>query len=622
MLILDFETKKIIEHEPPPLPVGVALKEDDQPSYYMAWGHPEGNNCTKEQADARMKDLLAKHAEVLCHNVKFDGGVAKHHSNIWFWNNRSVLQVHDTMFQLFLLDIHENISLKPAAERRLGMPPDEQEDVRDWLFANYKPPGGKLSLSKKSEFYWAGYISEAPASLVGPYARGDVDRTYKLFQQMRLEVELKSMDQAYQLEQRMLPHLLKAQLRGMPWDKERGAQLLEQAEKAERKVTGLIWDLTDSFIDPGSEDFTKLLIRGGHVTGLQRSKKTGKLSKSKASMAGAQFVNPQLREAIKYFNSITHAISHSYRPWVLHGQSGWLHTDFNQVRSMDDGARTGRLSCAWFLNVATKYKFNYDLLPGLPKLRTPKDLLLPIPGKYDDPLWICRDWKQQEFRILAHFEDGDLMQSYIDDPLMDYHDNVVKLVLKLLSMELPRDDAKIVNLAILYGMGLEKLAAKLGISEAEAKVLRNAIRRVSPGVQTLISHIADMIEDRGFVKTYMGARIYKEPPKMVYDERSPEGRLWDFGYKVPNHLIQRSAAEQMKEAVCIWHEDGYADKWPWILSVHDENNITAPAEELDEAQGTLGEVMKRGKFDVPMLSDLAVGRTWGTLEDVKDGAIP
>ena len=616
MLTLDFETKKIIEHEPPPLPVGVAIKEDDQPSYYMAWGHPEGNNCTKEQAAQRIKDCIWRHSEVLFHNAKFDCGVLEYHMAIDIWKFFDVKNVHDTMFQLFLLDIHENISLKPSAERRLGMPPDEQEDVRDWLMANYKPPIGKLSTSKKSPNYWAGYISEAPASLVGPYARGDVDRTYKLFQQMRLEIELKSMERAYQLEQRMLPHLLSAQLRGIPWDKERGAQLLEQAEAAERKVTGMIWDLTDSFIDPGSEDFTKLLIAGRHVTGLQRSKKTGKLSRSKASMAGAQFVDPKLREAIKYYNSITHAISHSYRPWVEHGQSGWLHTDFNQVRSMEDGARTGRLSCAWFLNVATKYKFNYDLLPGLPKLRTPKDLLLPLPVG-NDPLWICRDWKQQEFRILAHFEDGDLMQSYIDNPLMDYHENVVTLVAKLLGMELPRDDAKVVNLALLYGMGLEKLAAKLGIDESEAKDLRNAIRRVSPGVQTLIASIKDRIDEVGFVKTYMGARIYKEPPKMVFDERSPEGRMWDFGYKVPNHLIQRSAAEQMKEAICLWHEGGYAEAWPWILSVHDENNITAPADQLDEAQGALNEVMKEGEFDVPMLSDLAVGRTWGTLEDVK-----
>ena len=133
LLTLDFETFAI-QNRPdyPPEPVGVSLKRGDAPSHYLSWGHPDGNNCTREEAVAEMQALWADESiEVLCHHAKFDMAVAyeKLGLPVLPWN-----RVHDTMLLLFLADPHsKSLALKDAAARYLDMPPDEQEALHGRL---------------------------------------------------------------------------------------------------------------------------------------------------------------------------------------------------------------------------------------------------------------------------------------------------------------------------------------------------------------------------------------------------------------------------------------------------------------------------------------------------------
>ena len=292
-------------------------------------------------------------------------------------------------------------------------------------------------------------------------------------------------------------------------------------------------------------------------------------------------------------------------------------SQFNQVRGDDSGlfgeeegggkglggARTGRLSVAWFLNIAKKRKFDYSLLPGgTPIFESPKIALLPEEGE----LWIDRDWKQQEFRIMAHFEYGPLFQRYQANPELEIHQETTDTI-NGEGYDYSRDSIKTINLALLYKLGVDKMAFRMGISRDEALKLRKLVQRANPGIALLEEQITAAIHARGYVNTYYGARILKEPSRLI------QGRLVNFIYKVPNHLIQRSAAEQMKEAVVKWHADGYADRWPWLLSVHDSNNISASSQEAAEASRCLDEVMQAGTYEVKMLSDEKRGPSWGTI---------
>src|SRR5690606_23750968 len=99
--------------------------------------------------------------------------------------------IHDTHFLLFLADPHaKSFSLKPAAEKYLGMPPEEQEAVRDWVVDH--------GIVKKNDTKWGAFISKAPGKLVGRYADGDVIRTRKLFDLLYHEVVVeRGMGEAY-----------------------------------------------------------------------------------------------------------------------------------------------------------------------------------------------------------------------------------------------------------------------------------------------------------------------------------------------------------------------------------------------------------------------------------------
>ena len=170
-IVVDFETAAI-EPRPefPPEPVGVAIKWPGKKAKYLGWGHPDKNNTCKEGAVRALEEVWRSDSPVLFHNAKFDLSVATEKLGM---SELPWERVHDTMFMLFLDDPYsKSLALKPSAERYLGLPPTEQEEVRDWLYDNVLP---------RSIKEWGAHICKAPGDLVGRYAVGDVDRTGQLF---------------------------------------------------------------------------------------------------------------------------------------------------------------------------------------------------------------------------------------------------------------------------------------------------------------------------------------------------------------------------------------------------------------------------------------------------------
>ena len=139
MLTIDFETKAIDGNviTNPPRPVGVAIKLDNEPGYYLSWGHPSGNTTVFESAKAHLLPLLdaaCKKNGWLAHNAPFELSVLRK----WFgWTCPDSFMVHDTQFLIFLCDPYAaSMSLKPSADRILGMAPAEQDAVKNWVIEN------------------------------------------------------------------------------------------------------------------------------------------------------------------------------------------------------------------------------------------------------------------------------------------------------------------------------------------------------------------------------------------------------------------------------------------------------------------------------------------------------
>jgi len=640
---IDFETEAIDDRPRyPPEPVGVAIWIQGEEPRYLAWGHPTDNNISKAEAVAILARIWAEY-DLLFFNGKFDYevGVVRLGMPEKHWS-----AIHDAMFSVFMSDPHaRDLGLKPSAERILGMPPEERDAVRDWLVAH----GVCTSTDKK----WGRFICKAPGSLVGPYAIGDVVRTWMLHEKLHGafdEFELV----AYDRERRLMPILLRNEQEGMRIDSGRldtdiviyeaalvaveewvraklqapSLELSKQAQLAEAlERAGLVDDWT---LTPKHEK-TRIELTISIPEYLKMTGGKGR-STSKKNLTIDKILDRQVSEALGYHNRLGTALKMSMRPWKVMSDEngGHIFTSWNQVRQADDqgqgGTRTGRMSCPYFMNITKDWNKNGDYVhpawsqfPQLPMVRS---YILPDEGG----LFLHRDYSQQEFRILAHYEDDKLLANYREDPRFDLHNFMSQEITRITGHVLQRGQVKILNFGILYGMGTEKLARSTGTWDPSrclpgckhenqwngschagdtAKEIRNAQRHALPGLRNL----EDTLSRRGrigeSIRTWGGRYYNCEPPAFI------NGKRRTFEYKLLNYLIQGSAADCTKEAVIRYDQARRHGRF--LVTVHDEINISAATEHKAEEMQVLKEVMESIEFDVPMLSEGKSGPSWGEL---------
>jgi len=168
---LDFETHPIEQgSDKSPVPVGVAIKFNDQPADYLAWGHPAKNNCDLEVAVETLELIVNSTDDIIVmHNAKFDSRILEE----YFGLHVPSFRLNDTMIMAYLNDPRdESLKLKDLVLKYCGIPPDEQTDLKNWILRN---------VPVATEKTWGAYICKAPGDLVGKYACADVDMTYALY---------------------------------------------------------------------------------------------------------------------------------------------------------------------------------------------------------------------------------------------------------------------------------------------------------------------------------------------------------------------------------------------------------------------------------------------------------
>lgn len=582
---LDIESKKIVKGAPlRPVPVGVALgipqADGSVQRLYLAWGHPEGNNCTKEQA----REVLLKYWDeiFITHNgIIFDIPVLAFHLDL---PERDPLLTHDTLFGAYLHNPHaRSLSLKDLANDWLGIAPDEQQDLYDWIVANV--PGAKRSEA-------GAYISETPVSMCGPYAIGDIYRTRELFEFLRPTIE--DMLEPYNRERRLAPILGDMQNRGIRVDEQR---LEDDCRKANIK-RALLDQLIREHLKVGPDFEVKDASLAARLKELGYAgfimTPTGKPSMGKASLEAVLENDPKLKSLLASRSMYDTLIGTFMEPWLRYCKSngGRIHPSYNQVRNPDGfGTRTGRLSSSDpnGQNVPKNKGLDYWGDP-FPDMRT---YLLPEIGQ----VWFCGDFKSQEPRLTAHFEEGALMQAYIDDPFLDCYQWVKDLV----GGDVTRHEAKQIFLGLVYAMGIEKLADKLSCSSARAKQLRDIIKSMLPDVVELDYECKKRFKCGMPIRTLGGRVYYCEPPSA--------GRTWD--YKALNTLIQGSAADQGKEAMIYLDPLIRATGGRILVPVHDEINSSVFEKDVDYITKIYQEAANHLPCDVPMIFDIGHGAHWG-----------
>jgi len=579
---LDFETEAIVGNPliDPPRPVGLAIR----------W--PDGSTEYETDLDMmKQKWLIAcgENGDVLFHNASFDLSVARKWLDMpWpHWRN-----VHDTMYLLYLHDPYaKSFGLKESAERILDLPPEEQDLAREWVLANVK---------EAKESNWGAFLSLVPVEILAPYAIGDVERTYALFEKLYPSAQR----EPYDRERELMPVLAAATIRGVrlavPQLEEAFEVYTAAFEQADQRIRTAL-QAPGLNVSSGVE-LAQALDRAGLVDRWVKTP-TGKRS---TAVKNLQIEDPAVAELVAYRSGLKTLLGTFINGWITLQSNGRLHPNWNSTRGdRDGGTRTGRLSSSRpnFQNIPNP--LDTPAPDGLPELPHMRDFILPEEGH----VWVKRDFSAQEIRLAAHFEDGALAQAFRDNPDLDPHDAVRQIVFRLTGVDYPRKYIKETGFGILYGMGRPALSSRLGITQAEADDLMKAYLAALPGVKGLQKGTKARGRANEPIRTWGGRLIHKEPPAVI------NGRVRSFEYKLLNYLIQGSAADQTKQCIIEW-DKGLEYGEVFMATVHDEINISVPEEYAAEGMEWLRHCMDDiCCFDVPMRSEGFMGPSWGEVGD-------
>jgi DNA polymerase I-like protein with 3'-5' exonuclease and polymerase domains len=643
---IDFETDPI-EPRPryPPRPVGVSIKYPGKPARYHGFGHVDcahcgalaRNNCTEGEAKAALRAAY-RWPELLFQNGKFDLDVAE---TYWDLKAPSWERIQDTLFAIFLDDPNQQtFSLKPAAERLLKMKPEEKDEVCDWLLEHQPVKGVRISKAPRSDNYFMKFLRYAPAPLVGRYADGDVIRTELIFDLLMPRIEERGMRAAYDRERRLMPILLEMERRGVPVNLRRLRKDVQEygrvLERANVWLRARVRASDDVNLDSGEQLFE--CMRKAKLVDVKRAPltATGKYQTNKAALAVA-VKDPKLSAMLRYRTQLKTTLGTFMGPWMTTASAAestasaaqrklghsLVFTSWNQVRGDarggQVGARTGRLSASLLMNTPKTFTpiFKHEArdaaerkkLPpcpirGLPPLPKVRSYIVPFPGE----MILDRDFNQQEPRILAHFDGGEFMQMYLDDPWMDFHTGVQRELAKA-GLHYERKYVKAVSLGTMYGQGAGLLAERLGIPVEEAKKLKAAIMRILVGLKEMYRDCRVRAIEGRPITTWGGRQYFCEPPRIV------DGRFRTFDYKLPNALIQGSAADATKEAIIRYHASK-PTRHKLLLTVHDQLTASAPKAEVAKGMESMREAMEGLEFDVKLLSTGSTSEAnWASLED-------
>lgn len=635
MIFFDFETEAI-QPRPyyPPRPVGFSVlrSNESQPVYY-AFNHPTGNNVTEAEALQVLKDLRAEDGEFCFHNAKFD-------LDVWEAWSRTPLpnKIHDTLIMAFLYNPYSTaLGLKETADEVLHIKNTEQRDLRDLVIED-------IPEARRAPSTWGAYIGRMPGDKVASYANGDVSRTRDLFEFFKKSIDEQGMQVAYQREIDLIPVLRESEKNGIRVDFQYLLSLKSQAESMIQKFDEYIRQRLNApalNIDSDAE-FAEALGNAGLVTNWIY---TAKGRRSVAKDALKKSINDKKFHALLMIrNKFMTSLNTFILPWIETAakSGGFIYTSWNQVRgSTNDssmkGARTGRLSSTPNLQNVVKPLSDTDWKEELAAL--PEDfpafeqlnLRRAIIGFHDNDVIVHKDYHSQEIRVLAHFERGVLFQAFQENPRLDMHELARVKLSKALNRELKRKPVKNLGFGLLYGMGVKKLAASLGVPEDEARTLKDVYLGAFPGIKRISASLNARI-DAGMKYSTFGGRKYGAEPPMIWDGKklvpiekginidamaiALKGEIRTGAHKRLNVLIQGSSADITKQALVNYHR--MKKYGTFILTVHDEINISVPEEHALEEMAILNEAMKV-PLSVELISDGKIGKSWGDLKGVEDG---
>ena len=563
--------------------VGIAVATFND-KWYFPIAHGEGPNMNRAKTLEWFKDICECPATKIFHNAMYDV----------CWIRSLGIKINglivDTMIACSVLD-----------ENRFAY----TLNALSWLYLNEGKNEKALNEAAKSRgLDPKAEMWKLPASEVGAYAEKDAELTFKLWQHVKKLLIEDDCQDIFNLETDLFPCLVDMRFLGVRVDVTRANQLKKELTTQEERLihqvkieTGVetqIWAARSI-----QKVFEHLKLP------FETTEKTGAPSFTKNFLSSHSH---PLVQCIAKAREINKAHTTFIDTIIKHEHNGRIHADINQIRSDTGGTVTGRFSYS-NPNLQQIPARNKDLGPLI------RSLFIPEPGCE----WGCFDYIQQEPRLVVHYASLDQDASVFnvkdayEDGNADFHTIVAEMA------EIPRDQAKTINLGLFYGMGKAKLQAELGVSKDKAEELFSIYHERVPFVKSLTRSVSNRAQQRGQIRTLLGrlCRFHLWEPNtfgmhkaLPFDQAVQEhgpGIKRAYTYKALNKLIQGSAADMTKKSMLELYKEGIVAH----IQIHDELDISVKD---DKHAKKIVEIMESAvDLEIPNKVDYEKGKNWGDI---------
>ena len=572
--------------------IGIAVAAGEYKGYFPI-RHENGHNL-----DPRItmkwikKQMSVPEMNVIMHNATYDAG----------WLRAEGVEIKgriiDTMVTGALVDENRwSFGLDAMARDYAGIRKNEKL---------LKAAALERGLNPKSEMY------KLPSKFVGGYAEMDAVATLALWQALKVLIDKDELWDVWNLEIDLIPCMLDMRTKGVRVDLEKAELNKKMLREQSTYLRGVLEKEAGMDVDIWASASIQKMFDKLKLEYPRTDKGAPSFTKSFLNDHPAKIaqVLVKLREFDKADSTFIDSI-------LRHETNGRIHTELHSTRRDQGGTVTGRFSSS---------NPNLQQIPARdPDIkRLIRGLFIPEEGCK----WGSFDYSSQEPRLLVHF--ASMIPSAIRHPVVDeiveeFNNGDVDLHQMVADLaNITRKQAKTVNLGIMYGMGVAKLADQLGISKVDAKDLIERHHSQVPFVKGLADLASKQGDKNGQIRTLMGrkSRFHLWEPvtfgagkPLPYDDAVKEyggaggrGIRRAFTYKALNKLIQGSAADQTKKAMLDCYNEGFTP----MLTVHDELCFNI---ESEEQTARIKEIMETGiKLSIPSKIDVDIKDDWGEIE--------
>lgn len=568
--------------------VGIAVAAGSFKGYYPV-NHQGGGNLPRSKVFKWIQEVLKTDAAKIMHNAQYDLGWIRSMG----WEVKG--PIIDTMVTAALVDENRrSYSLNNLSIEMLGEMKSETE---------LKEEAAQRGLDAKAELW------KMPAMAVGFYAEQDAVLTLKLWHHLKTFVKKEQLQTIWNTEMELLPILIKMREVGIRIDLDKAEILKKQFKTLESSLITEIKKLSGVAVDIWA---ARSVAKAFDAVGI----KYDLTEKSKAPSFTTNWLTNNehpLAKLIREAREVNKLHSTFIDSFLRFSHKGRIHAEINQLRSDTGGTVSGRLSYS---------NPNLQQIPARNKEygKLIRGLFLPEEGCK----WGSFDYSQQEPRLVVHYAATTdkklgglagadvLIRAYREDDA-DFHQVVADMA------NIPRTQAKTINLGIFYGMGQAKLAKQLGITVEEAKAILAEYNNKVPFVKQLANRVQKQASETGAVKTIGGRKcrfnLYEPKSYGLFLALTEKEYIMEHGslssarramtYKALNRLIQGSAADQVKIAMVNCYKAGHIP----MLQIHDELCFNVESE--NDEKNIINVMENSVELEVPNKVDVAIGDNWG-----------